>query len=532
VAARPATAAEFLALLRKSGLVAPLDLEAYLIQADALPTEAARLATRLTDHGLLTDFQARQLLLGKWRGFFLGNYKVLRPIASGGMGRVLLCQHTGMDRLVALKVLSARHGLDPVALRRFQREARASGSLDHPNIVRAYDMGQQDALFYLALEYVEGASLGELVRRQGPLPVAQAAECARQAALGLQHAHQAGWVHRDVKPDNLLLSASGLVKILDLGLVRSLAEPADLLTRAHEAKHILGTLDYLSPEQVRQSSAVDGRSDIYSLGATLYYLLTARPPFATGLVAHKLLSHLIEEAEPVRSLRADVPDGLAAVLHRMLEKDPARRHQDAGDVAEALAPWATPGSAVGERLLRGEPAAPPASLPSLAPPCPLARRRPVPRLLRRRARRFALWACLTLVVVAACTLAFGTGSALWRSASVNGDDEGMLPVLSAREANRRVGQTVRVTMEVRSTGVERRGSLIFLNSEEDFRDRHNFTIVVPRHVLDDPSDAGVQEFRRRWQRKRVRVEGYLQEFKGQAQIMVAGLNQVRILGEP
>src|SRR5262249_30676469 len=163
------------------------------------------------------------------------------------------------NRRVALKVTSAAAGRDEVTRQRSQREGRAIASLDHPNVVRAFDMGTEGELVYLAMEYVEGESLAQVVAR-GPLPVRLATDCVRQAALGLQHAHDAGWIHRDVKPSNLLLTSANVVKVLDLGLARPMLDPDDNLTRTYEPRHILGTLDFLSPEQIRRTPEVDGRS--------------------------------------------------------------------------------------------------------------------------------------------------------------------------------------------------------------------------------------------------------------------------------
>ena len=224
----------------------------------------------LVRDGLLTHFQAEQFLQGKWRRFTIGKYKVLETLGAGGMGSVYLCEHKLMRRRVAVKVLPAAKAEDPAALERFYREARAVAALDHPNIVRAYDIDQDENLHFLVMEYVDGASLQEIVKKSGPLDVLRACHYIRQAAVGLQHAHEAGLVHRDIKPGNILVDRTGTVKILDMGLARFFHDEEDMLTKKYD-ENVLGTADYLAPEQALDSHGVDIRADIYSLGATFYF---------------------------------------------------------------------------------------------------------------------------------------------------------------------------------------------------------------------------------------------------------------------
>jgi hypothetical protein len=510
----PSTAEEYLELLCRSGLVAPHLLEGFLREAEPLPDSAAGLADWLVAQGILTRFQAGQLLAGKWRGFFLGKYRVLEPIASGGMGRVILAEHTVLGRRVALKVLPVKGEPDMAALMRFHREGRAVASLDHPNIVRGYDMDCEGALVYLAMEYVEGESLEAVVKRHGPLPVGLAAECVRQAALGLQHAHDAGWVHRDVKPANLLLTPAGVVKILDLGLARSMLDTVDNLTKTHEAKHILGTLDYLSPEQVQQSSEVDGRSDIYSLGATFFFLLTGEPPFGKGMVAQKLFCHLIEDVEPVGNLRRDVPREVEAVVQRMLAKAPAQRYQAPNEVAKALTGWAmaTPLPASGE-------GARPAKRLGLAT---RGTRPAVTRTKLKRRWLVAAVVCLALALAAGAILA---GAGVWPAGRFTRTGT---EVLSAQQAIERPDQQVTVEFQVRSVGVNTRGTLFYLNSEKNYRDRRNFAVVIPREVLDE-QEANVTRLRATYEGRHVRVVGTVNRFRGQTQIVVEDLAQVSLV---
>jgi serine/threonine protein kinase len=339
--AAPATSMEFLELVRKSGVQEDKRLDAYvqkLRAAGTLPDEPAKLAGLLVRDGLLTHFQAEQILQGKWRRFTLGKYKVLERLGSGGMAHVYLCEHMLMRRRVAVKVLPTAKASDESSLQRFYREARAAAALDHPNIVHAYDIDQDDNLHFLVMEYVDGASLQDVVKKSGPLDPARAANYIRQAALGLEHAHRQGLVHRDIKPGNLLLDRNGTVKILDMGLARFFHDEDDILTRKFE-ESVLGTADYLAPEQAVDSHTVDIRADIYSLGATFYYLLTGKTPFEGGSVAQKLIWHQTRQARPINTIRSDVPAGLQAVLEKMMAKDREQRYQTPQEVADALAPW-------------------------------------------------------------------------------------------------------------------------------------------------------------------------------------------------
>ncbi|HVS36937.1 MAG TPA: serine/threonine-protein kinase, partial [Gemmataceae bacterium] len=339
----PSTSDAFVEVVVKSGVLERDVLDPYLQQMRAagnLPDKPKKLAAALVRDGMLTLFQVSQFLQGKWRGFSIsGKYKLLDHLGTGGMGNVFLCEHKSMRRRVAIKVLPAHQAKDPSALERFYREARAVAALDHPNIVRAHDIDHDGKYHFLVLEYVEGASLQEIVKRNGPMDVTRAAHYIRQAALGLHHAHLAGVVHRDVKPGNLLLDRQGVVKILDMGLARFFLDEADGLTREHDERNILGTADYLAPEQAINSHAVDIRADIYSLGATFYFLLAGKPPFGDGTVAQKLVWHQMREPEVIRSVRPETPEGLAALLAKMIVKDREKRYQTPAEVYEALGPW-------------------------------------------------------------------------------------------------------------------------------------------------------------------------------------------------
>src|SRR5271155_1563692 len=337
--AAPGSAEEFMDLVRKSGVVDEKRLDPYAQQLRAsgsFPDEPGKFAGLMVRDGLLTHFQAEQFLLGKWKRFTIGKYRVLERLGSGGMGQVFLCEHKLMRRKVAVKVLPTAKAQDAASLERFYREARAAAALDHPNIVRAYDIDQDENLHFLVMEYVDGASLQEIVKKHGPMNMLFACHYIRQAAIGLQHAHEAGLIHRDIKPGNLLVDRTGTLKVLDMGLARFFNDEEDILTKKYD-ESVLGTADYLAPEQALDSHNVDIRADVYSLGATFYFCLTGSPPFNEGTVAQKLIWHQTRQPKPIRAIRGEVPEGLAQVVDRMMLKDRAKRFQTPAQVVEALA---------------------------------------------------------------------------------------------------------------------------------------------------------------------------------------------------
>ncbi len=324
----------------------------------------------------------------------LGEYRLLEKLGEGGMGAVYKAQHTKLDKLVALKVLPKDRMQNPMAVSRFEREMKAVGRLNHPHIVQAHDAREIDGTHFLAMEYVEGLDLAKLVSQTGPLRVADACELARQAAVGLQHAHEQGLVHRDIKPSNLMLSVvrgplsvaparvqrithhgqlttdhgqQTIVKILDLGLaLLGTNEPnRPEMTAAGTA---MGTADYVSPEQVTDSHSVDIRSDIYSLGCTLYKLLSGRAPFVGPEFKNdvaKMMAHVHSTPPPISLLRTDLPPGLAAVIERMMAGKPKDRFATPGEVATALEPFAV-GCDLGRLLNEANGLV---ALPTIEPPC-------------------------------------------------------------------------------------------------------------------------------------------------------------------
>jgi formylglycine-generating enzyme required for sulfatase activity/serine/threonine protein kinase len=312
-----------------------------LFHLQAQYTDPRILAKVLLQRGWLTPYQVNQLFRGQGDRLVLGQYVLLERIGEGGMGEVFKARHLGLDRIDALKVIRKDKLSNAENIRRFQREARAAARLSHPNIVAVYAIDQVGDTHYLAMEYVEGMNLSRFVKTHGPLPVPQACDFISQAAQGLQQAFQRGLIHRDIKPGNLLVSSTHVIKILDLGLVRleqlldDHASPATLT----EEGSLMGTPDYIAPEQARDPHAVDTRADIYSLGCTFYHLLTGQPPFPGGTLAQKLIRHQSSSPLGVETLRPDVPPALAAVVRKMLEKDPAQRYQTPLEVAEALGPF-------------------------------------------------------------------------------------------------------------------------------------------------------------------------------------------------
>lgn len=272
-------------------------------------------------------------------------YRIVKALGAGGMGVVYQAEHRLMERPVALKVINNELVRHPEAVARFRREVKAAARLTHPNIVTAHDAEQAGPVHFLVMEYVEGVSLAQLVHKRGPLPVAHACHYIRQAALGLQHAFEQGMVHRDIKPQNLMLTRKGQVKILDFGLARFARErdPNGPQQSSHgltEVNTVLGTPDYMAPEQANDAHRADIRSDIYSLGCTLYYLLVGRVPFPEGSDIEKLIAHVEQPPPPLAGLRSDVPADLVQVVETMMAKAPAGRYQTPAEVAQALLPFA------------------------------------------------------------------------------------------------------------------------------------------------------------------------------------------------
>lgn len=325
---------EFLELLKKSGLVERQVLKESLKQLnDSMagePVRLNRLTAHLVDSGLLTEWHRDKLLEGKYRGFVLGQYNLLRLLGVGGMSTVFLAEHKLGAQRRAIKVLPKQRAADKSYLDRFYQEGRAAAALNHPNIVRIYDLASDDDVHYMVMEYVEGIDLQEMVKRDGPLPVGLALDYLKQAATGLRHAHERGIVHRDVKPSNLLASPSGTLKVLDLGLAL-MFESAESLTLLHNDR-VMGTADYLSPEQAINSHEVDHRTDLYSLGCTMHFLLTGRPPFPDGSIAQRIAQHATVEPPLISQINPACPESVAQMVHVMMRKSRDDRPQSCREV--------------------------------------------------------------------------------------------------------------------------------------------------------------------------------------------------------
>jgi WD40 repeat protein/serine/threonine protein kinase len=305
--------------------------------------EARALARELMVRGWLSPYQVNHLLQNRGRELILGSYILMERLGEGGMGRVFKARHMHMRRVSAIKIIRKECVANPDAIRRFRREIEAVAHLSHPNVVTAFDADQAGDTHFYVMEYVEGCDLDKLIKQRGPVPIGDACDYIRQAAQGLQHAFERGMVHRDIKPSNLLLTSKGsVIKILDLGLARlHLADAESTSTLTMEGS-IAGTPDFISPEQARNSRQADIRSDLYSLGCTLYFLLTGRVPFPGGNLTEKLLKHQFDEPTPVAQLRPEVPAGVVAVIDRLLAKRPEHRYQTPAELAATLQADAVP----------------------------------------------------------------------------------------------------------------------------------------------------------------------------------------------
>jgi len=333
----------FLDYVERSELVEAPALHQALLDFKAehggqLPEDADVLADYLVQKKLLTSWHVQKLMDKRYKKFFLGKYKILRQIGSGGMSTVFLAEHTLMHRQRAVKVLPKDRIRDSSYLARFHLEAQATAQLDHPNIVRCYDVDNDEDTHYIVMEYIEGKDLNTIVKQEGPLPLELSCNYIAQAAEGLHHAHQNGLIHRDVKPANLLVDQKGIVKLLDLGLALFSDNERASLTVAHN-ENVLGTADYLAPEQAVNSHKVDHKVDIYGLGCSLYYLLTGHPPFPEGTLAQRIVKHQSQMPEDIRKERPECPRDLADICFKMMQKRADRRYATAREVADALETW-------------------------------------------------------------------------------------------------------------------------------------------------------------------------------------------------
>jgi serine/threonine protein kinase len=379
---------KMLAILQRMQVLTPGEAQEVARELGPHFADPVDLAHYLAENGWLTKYQIRLLFTERWEELAIGPYVVLDRLGEGGVSEVLKGWDTVQGRTVALKVLRPHLSDHHAARRAFRRELQTVTRLAHPNIIKIYEADQLDALHYFAMEHVEGLDLDRYVRQFGPLPLDLACDCIRQVAQGLQHAHQLGLVHRDIKPANLFLinppaspgtgsvqrgGGDPLVKILDWGLARlrpNAEGPADTSGREMDAEKgmLIGTADYIAPEQARDPYLVDIRADIYSLGCTLYFLLTGQPPFRGHSLMQKLLLHQEAERPQVRERRPEVPEDLDTVVQRMMAKRPEDRYQIPLLVAAPLRRYVS-----GSGLVRIPSALNGAMRPGSSPPLPPAK---------------------------------------------------------------------------------------------------------------------------------------------------------------
>ena len=330
---------QFISHLDASGIMSADEVCKWLaeVPTDTQPIDGDTLGELLVEAGLLTTYQAEGLNRERPKPLRYGNYRLLEIIGQGGMGTVYKANHMMMKHEVAIKVISPKENDETDnRFKRFQREVQAAGKLAHQNIVSALDAGEENDKFFLVMELVQGEDLGQISKCEGELPCEEVLDYITQAAVGLQYAHDEGIVHRDIKPHNLLLSTDGTVKILDLGLV-SLQRAEDSIDDSLTGQNqIIGTVDYMSPEQAKDVHSVDPRADIYSLGCTMFRLLTGKIPYPGNSTIERLLAHRDNPIPTLHDFRSDLPELLDRIFSRMVAKDPEQRYQTMSQVTEAL----------------------------------------------------------------------------------------------------------------------------------------------------------------------------------------------------
>ena len=330
---------EFTQHLLESGLMSKEELDDWVDTMGVADLDVDDLAQSLTEKGTLTGYQAEAIKEGNYRDLVVGQYEILECIGKGGTGSVYKARHRTMKRIVALKFLAPAREKSEAAVRRFRREVEAIAQLSHPNVVVAHDAGEGQTGHYLVMELIEGSDLSKIVQAEGPMPIAEAVDCIYQAAQALEYAHEKGIVHRDIKPANLLRDRAGTVKVTDLGLARfsdlfqGSQSATDSLTQAGS---LMGTVDYMAPEQALDPTDTDQRTDIYGLGCTLYYLLTGRAPYLGKSITERILKHRGAPIPSMRTTRQEIPAQLDALFRKMVAKEPAHRHASFTEVLRDL----------------------------------------------------------------------------------------------------------------------------------------------------------------------------------------------------
>jgi serine/threonine protein kinase len=558
----PAIRISLLEMIRKSGLLEAEVIDQFVQKNLPEPSISNEdMAARFIQAGLLTRFQADLLLQGKYRGFIIKNkYKMLKLIGSGGMGRVFLCEHMMLHRLVALKVLPTDLASDAGNVARFFREARAIAAMDDPNIVRVYDVEQEGKTPLIVMEYVEGRTLQELVAKHGPISFEQAANYIAQAALGLQHASEKGLVHRDIKPGNLLVDQRGVVKILDLGLARFLhPRKDDGVTKRFDTDAVLGTADYLAPEQAVNSSTVDTRADIYALGGTFHFLLTGKTPYDKPTVAEKLLAHQMGPLPDTRNFRPDLPVQMELVIHKMLSKKVADRYQTPKEIVEGLAGLADPNRPIPPQILIIAPGSDRfSSATTTTTGSTDLRRVPIssksvailqPRSdeLPRNTKRW-LWISLiasSLVLVTGISVVLislanrpnTTEVTQAANAPINNRPiDPNLDLTPPSRAGEMIGKVITSEFKIVRTGYSNSKTRLFLNSSRSLNDPGRLTILISSDASEKLyPDIKFEDLDKKFENKLVRIKGLVTLYKDakskvdQVQIHVEEADQLKIL---
>ncbi len=336
-----ATVDSFLKAILQSGILERDELQASL---KAIPKEkrdtAKSIADQLVRNGKLSTFQAAKLLRGNYQGLILGPYQVLAPIGKGGMGTVYLARDSKTKRLLAIKILSPKRAKqEERTLVRFQREMEISKRLNHPHIALTFDSGESKGVYFIAMEYIPGKTLSKNIIEKGPLKVQRAARLFLEVVSGLDHAHTQGVIHRDLKPSNIMITPNGHAKILDLGFALMEGEVSVAREIIGGQGIVVGSMDWIAPEQVKDAVGVDARADIYALGCTMYFAMTGKLPFPGGTPKEKMIRHQTEQPPPITKLNPSLPEGFAAIIQKMMAKKPADRYANAKEIRDTLIRW-------------------------------------------------------------------------------------------------------------------------------------------------------------------------------------------------